>query len=319
LQAQDAIRYQGIAFDNNGAVVTDKNITIEVSLLEGGSTGQAVFTETHNPYSNERGAFELFIGRGAASLGDFSAIDWASGSYYVSIAVDIDGTGDYVSAGTTELLAVPYAFHAKNALYGPTGSQGAPGPRGANGPPGESGDPGPPGITPPFKNEGPKGPTGPHGPAGEPGPKGDAWDPGMQGPKGITGPRGPQGDAGGPRGFAGEPGREGWHGPMGPQGDPGDVGPDGTDEGIEGPMGPQGLPGDPNGPQGPKGVPGPQGPAGPVPSPGPQGPPGVPGQANQPALSTPPANASFYLDDGTNTATGLPGLRYLENGIWEDL
>lgn len=90
----------------------------------------------------------------------------------------------------------------------------------------------------------------------------------------------------------------------------GGVGPRG-DIGPPGPMGAQG-------PSGTQGSPGPQG------APGPQGPQGDPGTfdfENTLLIMTDqvPASGTLYVDDGTNTADGLPHLRYNLNGTWIDL
>jgi hypothetical protein len=45
--------------------------------------------------------------------GNFSQIDWSSGSYY--LAIELDTGSGYVSMGTTQLLSVPYALYADTA------------------------------------------------------------------------------------------------------------------------------------------------------------------------------------------------------------
>ena len=54
------------------------------------------------------------IGEGTKS-DDFSAIDWASGPYFIKTETDPAGGVSYSITGTSQLLSVPYALHAKTA------------------------------------------------------------------------------------------------------------------------------------------------------------------------------------------------------------
>lgn len=321
LFCQDAIRYQAVAFDINNDLITERSITVELTLTKGMEIDSSVFIELHNPYCDARGYFELFIGQGISTKGSFEEVAWLETEHYVHIALDPNGDDDFIYAGKTELLAVPYALHANVALYGPTGDQGPQGATGPSGAPGLPGDKGLPGFIGPV---GPKGNKGAIGPMGPQGPQGEQGDPGDPGPKGITGPegpRGPQGEPGGPIGEIGEVGPQGFKGPEGPMGPSGEAGQQGPLEGPIGPPGPEGPPGDPNGPQGPKGAAGPPGPFGAVGSVGQRGPRGVVGKPIQEIFSVPPDPAiqSFYLDDGTNREDGQLGFRYNITGTWIDL
>jgi hypothetical protein len=59
------------------------------------------------------GQVNLVIGTGTATTGSFSTINWGTGNYYLGIELNT-GSG-YVAMGTTQLLSVPYALHAKTA------------------------------------------------------------------------------------------------------------------------------------------------------------------------------------------------------------
>jgi len=321
LIGQDAIRYQAVAFDVDGKVITDQVISVQLTITSGMDLSNSVYKEQHYPICDERGYFELFIGKGAVTEGDFSVVSWMDSEHFVHIALDPAGGQDFNYVGRTELLAVPYALHAQVALYGPTGAQGSLGPSGPAGPLGEPGDPGPDGFIGPVGPKGPIGPQGPSGPQGPPGPQGDPGDPGPKGVTGPMGPRGPQGEPGGPAGEPGAIGPQGREGPAGPQGPAGDRGPQGPMEGPPGPIGPTGPPGDPNGPPGPKGAQGPPGPIGPYPGIAPTGPMGLSGIPVQDILSTPPdpLSQNIYLDDGSNRQDGQLGFRIHISGVWMDL
>jgi hypothetical protein len=47
--------------------------------------------------------------------GDFSAIDWADGPYFIKVETDPTGGTNYTITGTSQLLSVPYAQYAKSS------------------------------------------------------------------------------------------------------------------------------------------------------------------------------------------------------------
>jgi len=345
LQAQVpmAFSFQGVATDTNGALLSNNGIGVQVSILESNAAGNSVYIETHQVQSSHLGMFNLSIGRGDVVEGSFDEIRWGSDRYFVQTEIDINGNTDYVYSGTVELLAVPYALFALEAgndslqIPGPVGEQGIDGPPAPPRPPGMNEQPGDPtcGCPPGPKGEtGPPGPPGPpaeqtdiEGPQGPPGPPGPPGGPdGPPGPEGFEGPPGPPGPSGpiGPEGPEGEPGPQGLA-----QGDPGEVG----DPGINGAPGPPGPPGA-DGPPGTPVVPGAPGADGQPGAPGDKGPPGdpgpdgTPGQSGvngfdiMPMQSVSPDNpkvGDVYVDDGTNTQSGKPGLRVYAASGWIDL
>jgi len=323
--AQDGIRYQGVAFGVNGEPLVSQEIAVLFSILQGSNTGSNTYIERHIITTSDAAAFELVIGQGQEIFGTMSTIDWSNNPYYLEVSIDPAGGMDYVSAGTTEFISVPYAQHATTALYGPRGPKGPTGPIGPIGPTGPTGAPGPAGAAGPNSTPGPQGPKGPDGepgPAGITGPPGDdSTATGQVGPPGPQGPQGPQGEGAGPTGPTGPTGPSGPAGASGAKGDPGDPGEDGGTEGPPGPPGPPGPAGTP-GPAGNNGADGPMGPTGPTGPAGPTGPPGEDGNQFLELRDTPPANPelnSFYLDTGDNRTDGEIGLRWFNGGAWIDI
>ena len=169
-QVPEGINYQAIARDFEGKPLTDAAISIQFTILNGGSSGTAEYVETHLATTNQLGLFTLVIGDGLPVQGNFNSIDWAAGNKWLEVAMDASGGNDYQLLGTSQLLAVPYALYAAKSADGST-----PGPKGDKGDPGPKGDQGDPG---------PRGPKGDKGDPGSQGPKGDKGDPGPQGPAG---------------------------------------------------------------------------------------------------------------------------------------
>lgn len=232
-QAPNKLNYQAVIRDANGNLIQNKMVSMKIHLLKGAST---LYSERHQPTTNENGLIALAIGSGAVEFGSIQTIDWSQGPYSVRTETDPTGGFNYSISGTHELLSVPYALYAANSQPGPQGPKGDKGDPGPQGPKGDKGDIGP---------VGPQGPQGLQGLKGDPGPIGPQ---GLKGDKGDTGPAGPQGLQGlkgdaGPTGPQGMKGDKGDTGPAGPQGAQGAQGPKGDkgDKGDQGPAGPAGI------------------------------------------------------------------------------
>jgi microcystin-dependent protein len=113
-QSPEKMSYQAVIRDGENNLVTDTQIGMQISILQGDANGSAVYTETQLPTTNANGLVSIEIGAGATS-DDFSAIDWASGPYFVKTETDPAGGTTYTITGTSQLLSVPYALHAKTA------------------------------------------------------------------------------------------------------------------------------------------------------------------------------------------------------------
>ncbi len=112
-QVPQGIKYQAVARSSQGQVVTNQIIGLEISILQGGPTGQLTYMETHRPTTNEFGLFTIVIGDGTAIQGTFNNIDWSLGEYFLRTSLDINGGNNYAFMGTSQLLSVPYALYAE--------------------------------------------------------------------------------------------------------------------------------------------------------------------------------------------------------------
>lgn len=223
-QAPESFKYQGVARDNSGNVLANQNIGLKISILENSSSGNVVYSETHNVTTNQFGLFNIGIGSGTAVTGTFSSINWGNTTHYTKIEMDETGGTNYQLMGVSQLLSVPYALYSKSSGSG--GTTGPTGPTGADGPTGPTGPQGPTGAD---GATGPQGPQGPQGPTGADGATGPQGPQGPQGPTGADGATGPQG----PQGPQGPTGADGATGPQGPQGTTGPTGPiGGSDQEI---------------------------------------------------------------------------------------
>ncbi len=113
-QAPQFLNYQGIARDASGTIITTP-IGIKFEIIKGSTTGTVVYDETNTITPSSAGVFTAAIGSGAPGTGTFSAINWASGPYFISVSIDPAGGTSYSTVGISELLSVPYALYAEKA------------------------------------------------------------------------------------------------------------------------------------------------------------------------------------------------------------
>ena len=117
-QSPDAFKYQAVARDASGAVLANKNISLRISILEGSSSGTAVFEEVHTSMTNEFGLVNLEIGNGFNLTGSIAGVKWADNDHFLKVEMDPAGGSSYILTGTSQLLSVPYALHAKTVKEG---------------------------------------------------------------------------------------------------------------------------------------------------------------------------------------------------------
>ena len=113
-QAPEKMSYQAVIRDSNDDLVKNQTVGMQISILQGSASGTAVYVETQTPTTNANGLVSLEIGTGTTT-DDFSAISWTDGPYFIKTETDPTGGASYTITGTSQLLSVPYALHAKTA------------------------------------------------------------------------------------------------------------------------------------------------------------------------------------------------------------
>jgi hypothetical protein len=114
-QAPQKMSYQAVIRNSSNALVVSTPVGMRISILQGSSTGTALYIETQTPTTNANGLVSLEIGSGTVVSGTFASIDWANGPCFIKTETDPTGGTAYTIAGTNELMSVPYALHAKTA------------------------------------------------------------------------------------------------------------------------------------------------------------------------------------------------------------
>lgn len=123
-QAPEKMSYQAVIRDSGDALVVSTSIGMQISILQGSPAGGAVYLETQTPSTNANGLVSLEIGTGNVVFGDFTAIDWAAGPYFIKTEIDPAGGTSYTIVGTSELTSTPYALHASTAENATTADNG---------------------------------------------------------------------------------------------------------------------------------------------------------------------------------------------------
>ena len=109
------MNYQAVVRNNNDELVRNQHIGMQISILHYTNDGASVYVETQTPTTNANGLVSIEIGAGNVVSGNFSAIDWADGPYFIKTAIDIAGGTSYNIVSVQQLLSVPYALHAETA------------------------------------------------------------------------------------------------------------------------------------------------------------------------------------------------------------
>lgn len=112
-QTPQAFKYQAVARDASGNIISDQDVKLRITILQGGASGNPVYIESHIVHTNQFGLLSIDVGSGTG-IGDFSAIDWGNNIFFVKTEMDPAGGNNYSLMGISQLLSVPYALHSEN-------------------------------------------------------------------------------------------------------------------------------------------------------------------------------------------------------------
>ena len=115
-QQPQQFSYQTVVRGADNLLVVNKMIGIRISLLQGSENGDVVYVEKHTPSTNANGLASIAIGTGSIVSGNFAAINWSKGPYFIKTETDPAGVSNYTLTTTSQLLSVPYALYAGNGI-----------------------------------------------------------------------------------------------------------------------------------------------------------------------------------------------------------
>ena len=116
-QAQTGINYQGAATNSQGTKLVNQNISLKISVLQGGVDGTTSYAETHNTTTDQFGLFNVIIGLGDVLTGSFDSIHWGSDAHFLKVELDAAGGVNYNLVSTSQMMSVPYAKYAENVNF----------------------------------------------------------------------------------------------------------------------------------------------------------------------------------------------------------
>lgn len=120
-QSPQKMSYQAVVRNEAGKLMQNAPVALRLSILQGSPAGTAVYSETHSTATNVNGLVTLEIGTGT-SAGSLATVNWTDGPFFLKSETDPAGGTNYSITGISELISVPYAFHA--ATVGPGGFSG---------------------------------------------------------------------------------------------------------------------------------------------------------------------------------------------------
>lgn len=114
-QAPQKMSYQAVVRNASNNPVVSSAVGMKISILQGSVSGTVVYAETQTATTNANGLVGIEIGGGTLVSGNFATIDWSNGVYFIKTETDPTGGTNYTISGTSQLMSVPYALHAKTA------------------------------------------------------------------------------------------------------------------------------------------------------------------------------------------------------------
>lgn len=114
-QAPDSFSYQSVVYNTSGELVTNQTISLQISIIKDSELGDVVYQEIHHPVTNNNGMISILVGEGSSS-GNLADVDWSLSTYHIKSEIDMNNGTNYTISGIQQLLSVPYALHAKNAV-----------------------------------------------------------------------------------------------------------------------------------------------------------------------------------------------------------
>ncbi|MBK9025900.1 MAG: hypothetical protein IPL69_18555 [Saprospiraceae bacterium] len=113
-QVPQKISYQSVVRDGDGKLLKETEIGIKTTLRKDNPDGEVVYQEIYNPNpkTNINGLLTFEIGSGLKLAGEFSSIDWSTGSFYIQTEIDPKGGTSYSLSSISPINSVPFALYS---------------------------------------------------------------------------------------------------------------------------------------------------------------------------------------------------------------
>ncbi len=110
------MKYQAVARDMKGEILANSKIELRITLHSTSNLkNDTHYSEIHTITTSDLGLFSIAVGDGMRESGNFEAIPWSILNIWMEIQIKSKGETKFTSISNSQLLAVPYAFHAITA------------------------------------------------------------------------------------------------------------------------------------------------------------------------------------------------------------
>ena len=75
-QVPQKMSYQAVVRNSNNQLVTNQQVSVRITILQGSVSGTPVYVERHTTTTNVNGLMTVEVGDGIVESGDMSTIDW---------------------------------------------------------------------------------------------------------------------------------------------------------------------------------------------------------------------------------------------------
>ena len=118
-QSTKGMHLQGIARNEKGIIISNKQISLRISVLKDSIQGDIEYQEIISVTTNVLGLFFVDIGafetNKIVTIGDFEKIKWNLLKYYLQIEIDPNNSLSFVTAGIEKINYVPLSLYADKA------------------------------------------------------------------------------------------------------------------------------------------------------------------------------------------------------------
>lgn len=112
------IQFQAVARNSQGLIVSNKQITLRLSIIKDSSAGYLEYQEIKSVTTNILGLFFVRIGEPEQgkiiSTGAFDTIQWDGNDKYLQVELSIDNDLNFIHLGIQKLSSVPFAYYAEH-------------------------------------------------------------------------------------------------------------------------------------------------------------------------------------------------------------
>ena len=116
-QVPQKFNYQAAVRNSDGTIMAEQEVALKVILRKTTAEGDIVYQEDHTLTTSVQGLIAVEVGMGGNPVGDFALIPWEE-SIFIQIDIKKGNDASYVTLGVSQILSVPYALHAGNAIQG---------------------------------------------------------------------------------------------------------------------------------------------------------------------------------------------------------